>query len=344
MNLEKKILYVGSLNESSNSYRRLLALQRLGHEVIAIDSDQYIYQSIFYKIQHHLNLGPGVNRLSKQILDTTIEFKPSLVWVDNRPFVSKQCIHAIKKSNPSTYVLNLLTDDPFGKYSSGWRMLKKTAYLYDYIFVQRTPNIAELQNIGAKKVFLCDRSFDPILHKPLQLSLEERQKFGSKIGFVGTYAPYRASIIKKLIEDNIEVYIWGNDWHKSPDWTFFKPYFKSAAIYQEQYTKVINSIDIHLHFLRKENRDDQDSRTFEIPACGGFMIAERTEKHQKYFQEGIEAEYFSSYEELKNKILLYIKKPNLIKQIGNNAHIRSIQNGYDHDNRLRTVINQVFHK
>jgi spore maturation protein CgeB len=69
-------------------------------------------------------------------------------------------------------------------------------------------------------------------------------------------------------------------------------------VYEEEYIKTINGMEIALHFLRHGNRDEQDSRTFEIPACKVFMIAESSELHLQLFKENEEAVFFSSKKEL----------------------------------------------
>ena len=70
----------------------------------------------------------------------------------------------------------------------------------------------------------------------------------------------------------------------------------------DNYRKTICSSKIILGFLRKINADTQTSRTFEIPACGGFMLMERTENQQRLFEEGKEAEYFSTLKSAKEKL------------------------------------------
>lgn len=335
-----RILYIGSLQEKSNSYRRFLALKRIEDEVEGIDIVPFIYNSKFAKLHHHLNYGPGIKTLNKKVVETAAKFRPTIVIVDNRPFIGKWALKKLIQFH-NAKIVNILTDDPFGLYPSGWITLKKTARLYDFYFVQRDPNIIELKRLGAANVIRSDRSFDPILHKHLILSSQEKSELGAEIGFIGTYAPYRSMIIAKLIEYGYPVNVWGNNWSASKDWEIIRPFFRGKAAYLDDYVKLINSIDIHLHFLRKENRDDQDSRTFEIPACGGFMLAERTERHEFYFKEGKEASFFSDFEELESKLQYYLNNKLKIKKIGKNAALKVRELKCDHDSRLKFILTQV---
>ena len=48
-------------------------------------------------------------------------------------------------------------------------------------------------------------------------------------------------------------------------------------------------------------------RTFEVPACGGFLLTERSEEQSEFFDEGTEIECFSSLPELRQKIDYYLR-------------------------------------
>ena len=80
--------------------------------------------------------------------------------------------------------------------------------------------------------------------------------------------------------------------------------------------------------------------SFEIPACCGFMLAERTEEHRMYFEEDREAVYFSSFDEALSKIRFYISHDSIRRQIALAGHLRCI-NSRATDWRSRRVCNRA---
>ena len=105
----------------------------------------------------------------------------------------------------------------------------------------------------------------------------------------------------------------------------------------ESYRRALNSFAINLGFLRKINRDLQTTRSMEIPACGGFMLAERTEEHRALLQEDAEAVYFSSTEELIRKTKFYLDNEPIRKQIALNG-LRRVTATYTYEAQLASVL------
>jgi spore maturation protein CgeB len=104
--------------------------------------------------------------------------------------------------------------------------------------------------------------------------------------------------------------------------------------------KALGGAKIALGFLRKENRDDYTQRTFEIPACGGLLLAERTPMHLSLFREGVEAEFFDPTrpEELAAKVrdlLADDARRDAIRTAGRAAVLRG---GYTYDDRIRQIL------
>jgi len=132
----------------------------------------------------------------------------------------------------------------------------------------------------------------------------------------------------------------------SPNWDIKKYNHKNLLIYNkvlvsEEYAGAISCSKIALCFLNKRHRDLHTSKTFEIPACGGFMLGERTPEHLVLFKEGEEAEFFESKEELLAKVTYYLQneeKRKLIAQAGRN---RCLTSGYSYDDRAREIIEVV---
>lgn len=306
-----------------------------------INVDDFIYKGVFIKFHHHLNIGPGIYSLNRKVFAVAQEVKPDILWVDNKSFLNSNTLKRIKREFPDIRIVNIVTDDITGKKKNQWRLALKNVKHFDCVFVQRSVNIEELRQYGAKRVEFCYRSFDPEFHRPIELNEEDTIQYKSSVGFIGTYEKEREEFIAYLIQNNIPVSITGDGWPQGKYWEIIKPFYNGPSIYGEDYIKTINGMDIALHFLRRGNRDEQDSRTFEIPACGVFMLAEKSKVHESLFESGKEADYFTVKEELLAKVNFYLQHSEKRKAIANAALLRCEESGYSHQKRLKEVISKI---
>jgi len=339
---KQKVIYIGLLRDFDTCTQRMKCLETMGYDIISVDANAYNGKGLSKRIQYNFGIGLQIVKLNNYILNLVMLNQPQILWVDKGTFIKKSTLQKIKAIS-SAKLVHINPDDPYGKFRRGWRIFNKALPFYDIHFVSRPQNIQEYLERGAKRVYEYDRSFSPFLQKPMRLNIQEKIKYECKVGFVGSYAPERALAIKYLIDNGIEVVIYGNEWQKCAFYKELKPYLRGPVI-AEEYAKALSGMNIALHFLRKENRDYQDSRTFEIPACGTFMLAERSYKHEEFFVENEEAVFFDTKEELLCKVRFYLENEELRKIIALSGYKRSINSGYDHLSRLNkmlAIVNEI---
>ncbi|HMA22170.1 MAG TPA: glycosyltransferase, partial [Gemmatimonadaceae bacterium] len=83
------------------------------------------------------------------------------------------------------------------------------------------------------------------------------------------------------------------------------------------------------------------ARTFQIPACGTFMLHERTTEAEQYFAEGREAEFYSGTDELVEKVKRYLDDPVSRAAVARGGLRRSMESGYSADQRMRVVLDWI---
>lgn len=337
------ILYIGELYYGSTCLMRMNALKSLGHDLTGVNilPGNSEFKKLLDRVNYRLSYKFDFEKLNDKIIEEFKEQNFDIVWVDKGKRIFLETLKELKKINPAIRLVHINPDDPFGKFRTGWKTFIKSIPYYDIHFVAREVNIPEYLEKGAKKVFVYDRSYDPEIHKPIELTEDEKLKYGCKVGFIGSWAPAREKSIAFLIDKGIEVAVWGNGWQKGNYWNKIKKYWRGPGLNGIEYAKAINGMEIALHFLRKENRDEQDSRTFEIPACGTFMLAERTKKHEELFKENEEAVFFDNDEELLHKINYYLKNTDDRIRIAKNGFNRSLSSGYSHKERLSKLLSVV---
>ena len=194
--------------------------------------------------------------------------------------------------------------------------------------------------MGAQHVILTKFGFDPNVHRPLQPSESEQQQLGAPIGFIGYFERVRAEILNAGARAGMNTRVWGwGPWEKAKRSRNLK--VECRALWGEEYAKAIASFDINVGFLSTYNRDEHTTRTFEIPACGGFLLAQRTGEHTELYREGVEAEFFSNAAEFVDKAAFYLKHPEIRNRVRLAGHTRCLRSGYDYASRLSRVLGEI---
>ncbi len=332
-----KILYVGPFRIGSLTEARRHALINCGHKVIGLDLASYfdVWPYFLHKIQAHLLIGPGIARYNQDIIRYARRHSPDLIYLDSGIYLRPNIVKSLRSMDAK---LVHYTSEYLGFRSYLYRHFFKTIGLYDAHIITNSLNKDTLAKKGAKKIVITKFGYDPLLHQPPTLTPEEKIRYESDAVFVGHWEPTTERMVFALRKRDIAVKVWGTGWRNAKS---LNDHQHIQPISHSEYTKVLAASKICLCFLSKWNRNQSAGRTFEIPAVGGFLLAERTLDHLSSFKEGEEAEFFSSVEELASKTEYYLKHEDQRLNVANAGRQRCLTSGYTHQDRVREFIEEI---
>lgn len=335
-----RIFYIGPLHQGSTCLHRYQAMVSMGHLVFAFDIEHYFptnYRGI-HTIVRKLQFGPRLWKMNRDIKTAVAAFKPSLIWIDKGLQIDPTMLGGIKQGPIPPLFVHFSPDDMMNPDNQS-RFYLRSIPLYDIHITTKTVNVDELKQLGARRVYLMGNTYCASAHRPIQVSREDREIYGGEIGFVGCYEKERAMSIRHIAQSGMRVRVWGHCWGGMP--AEKNVLIENRSLWGEEYPRAICATDINLCFLRKVNRDQQTSRSVEIPACGAFMIAERTKEHLALFKEDQEAVFFSSDSELIDKLKYYIAHPEERLAIASAGRNRCVKSGYSNVDRLKAFFREL---
>lgn len=316
------------MSNLSNSYRRFVSLSKIMNgNVDSINSGMFTNNKLL-KIDYHFNFGFGILFFNLFVLYKLLSNSYRIVIIDNRNYLFK-CL----KFKDTKWV-NLLTDDPFGKYFKSWKTHVKNAKCFDYMFVQRKENVSEFLSLGVKKVELSYRSYDQEIHNFLNLDKT------IDVLFIGSYEKERDSLINSLANKEIKILIHGNGWENSLS-SKNNGVQINEPIYLHKYVEQINKAKVCLHFVRKANRDEQDSRFFELAACGACIVSEYTEVQSQILKDLEEILYFNNSEELNRNVKILLSDDKLRNYLSRNVRNKILETNHSHKDRWKEILQKA---
>ncbi len=338
MSAPLRILYVGTLAAGGTCLQRMRTLIGLGHEVTSLDTVPGPLAArrltLWWRVQHRLLGDRDESRANERLRRISPALAPDVVWIDKGLTIERATLLALQAQWPKACFVAYSGDDMFNprNQSQAWR---ECLPLMDTHVTTKSFNVPELYAAGARDVLFVDKAYSPQVHRPLPVSDEDRERFGGAVGFIGWPERARERSMRFLARAGVPVRVWG-PW---PRWKAARDFrVEGRPLWNDDYARAIAAFDINLCFLRKVNRDRHTTRSVEIPACGGFMLGERTEEHQRLFAEGVEADYFGSDEELLAKVRHHLANPEARQRIAAAGHARCLRDGYSYDERLAAIL------
>jgi spore maturation protein CgeB len=338
-----KILYAAGLTPNDTSLYRMWALERLGHQVIPVNTYDYRYRNpLARKVFFRLAAGPAVAHLNRDLLQTAAAEKPDLLWTDKLLSMRPGTLDRMRAMGIAT--VSYMIDNPFGpRQDPGWRLYMKDIPHYDLHVVQRDKNILDYRERGARDVIKIQTAYEPTLQYPPPEGWSDANR-NREVSFVGTPYDNRAETLDRLSSLNeFQVTISGNDrqWRRALGEEAFDRLYREGELYRQQYREAIWRSKINLSFITHSNLDEFVHKSFEIAGCGGFLLAERSEGHLQRFREDEEAVFFSSYDELLEKIRRYLPDEAARSRIAAAGQVRALRDGYHNDRQVSLIVERA---
>jgi len=338
-----RFLYVGPLFNTGTCQQRLRALKDLGHTVFPVDlAPPDIVarrRTISWRVRRRLFGERDVTRANEQILAALEHSVFDVLWLDKAVTVGPQTLREVKRRLPSCRVAGYFPDDMTLGHNQT-RAFLDAAQLYDIAFIHRRHGVDAMRALGFRRVAVVQQGYDRRTHRPLRVSDAEKRALGGAVGHIGVFEEQRARSLHHLASHGVQARAWGPGWRKC---RLRHPNLKleNGGQWGDEYAKTICAFEINVGFLRQLHEDEVTSRSFEIPACQGFLLAERTPGHQEQFEEGKEAEFFDSDDELLAKTRYYLAHPDQRRRIAVAGRERCLRSGYSYHDRWREMLREV---
>ncbi len=325
------ILFAGTAYPGSNSGAIARALSRQGALVHLVDHRNFVpmvnsrkrLMRAVHFLLHRLFVREYNNKLVREIQ----LLQPDLVLVYKGESVEPRSLHLARKMG-----IRCFNDFPdVSAFTHGPR-LPRCLPLYDHVFTTKSFGVRDFEHhFHLKQISYLPHGFDPEIHRPLSSRGRLADRFQADASFIGTWSPKKESFLAAVMPRNpgINLRIWGSQWEKART-PCLQPHIVGRDIMGVLYPLAIESSRVNIAILSEvrhgaSSGDQTTARTFEIPACRGFMLHERTEELASFFDDGREVASFSSPEELAEQVHYYLNHEVNRERILQAGHARCVR-------------------
>ena len=333
-NSSLRIGYVGQLDKGGTCYSRLLPLEAAEPGVCTLDIQTTLPSrgvSRFERLLEHLPGGGVRSRaLNAQLLELVAAKQLNVLWLDKGDWVAPSTLAHLRRRG--VILIHHLTDALWPRkwqlWLTRWR-LRAGARHYNFYLTSNEVDARRLAGIVQGRVLLTQLGFDDrrFNGRPV-VGAGASSKWANDVLFIGHREPRTQQYLETLLREGLPVRVYGAGWQALAERSALWREHAFGPVGDEEYVLMLKGAKIGLCFVSEWNYNQTSARSYEIPACGTFLLAMRTDTHRSHFEEGVEAEFFASPEELVRKAKHYLRDAEVRHQVAARGRERCEKSGY----------------
>ncbi|MBM3328379.1 MAG: glycosyltransferase [Calditrichaeota bacterium] len=321
------------------------AFERLGHNVITSDNELFDplrrrHEALVRDKSRRKHLtGLMTSLVADEMLTLAYERAVDLVWFVAQSPVTPAALAELKRLGIPT-AFWFVEDWQLFTYWQEW------APLFSYFFTIQRGRLQEaLATRGVRRSNYLPLAADPTIHRPLELSEDDRAIFGSDLSHVGAGYRNRRMLFSRFT--GLDFKLWGNDWDGAGAVT---PFLQRGGerLTTSDTVKVFNAtrVNVNLHSSAfhdgvNPEGDFLNPRTFEIAACGGAQLIDQRQLLPDHFQPGRELVLFGNGDEMVSEVKALLNDPDRRKAIAEAGRQRVLAE-HTYELRMAAALEFIF--
>ncbi len=176
---------------------------------------------------------------------------------------------------------------------------------------------------------------DPDLHRPVDLSDEERLRFGCDLATYGNLYVYRALMFSDLWDLDLRIYGALQGWETEK----IRRHYAGYPVFGINKAKAMTAAKIALNSNHYSEVAGVNKRTFEVAAIGAFQLCDAPGLREMFDEHEVAS--FSGRTDLRRKVEYYLPRESERQQMAKNASERA-RRDHTYQKRLERLMELTF--
>jgi hypothetical protein len=268
------------------------AFRKLGHEVRILDAgapDSLLWR-LRAKFRTLLGWFAFPTTFPEASLNVARHWRPDLTVVVRCETLSPVAVAELSKAS-ALGCCNIYPDSPFVIPGRGAPLLWEALREYRCVMTFSQGLVPVFKQLGARRVEWLPFAYDPGTHFPPAAEVA----WDIPICYAGTWGPLQERWLEPLAPLGLRIF--GNSWERLASGSpLVQSWVREEGRY-EKMTGVLARSQVAFNVVRAEHGCAHSMKTFEIPACGGVMLTNRTPEQEMFFEDGRDCVFFDTPEE-----------------------------------------------